>query len=183
MLVKAFKRAKHLSESGEHLFATPALQAFLQTGNHLLNIEENPLEFIEIFSELDDNDILSALKVWKDHSDPVLAMLSDGLLNRKLLGVEIQQKPFDEDKIEGLKKKMIKKLGWDQESAEYLVFTGTLSNSAYNEVDNEVKLWDNSGKLIDLSEASDIINPAILSHADNKYFLCCPKWLRGTGNN
>ncbi len=183
MLVKAFKRAKYLSESGEHLFATPALQAFLQMGNHLLNIEENPLGFIEVFSELDDNDILSALKVWKDHPDPVLAMLSDGLLNRKLLGVEIQQKPFDEDKVEGLKEKMIRKLGWDQESVDYLVFTGTLSNSAYNEVDDEVRLWDNSGKLIDLSEASDIINPAILSQADNKYFLCCPKWLRETGNN
>lgn len=177
MLVKTFKRAKQLSDSGDSLFATPALQAFLQTSNQLLNIKENPLEFIEIFSELDDNDILSALKVWKDHDDPVLAMLADGLLNRNLLGIEIQQRPFDDNKVHDLKKKLIKKLAWDHESADYLIFTGMLSNSAYNEEDDQVKLWDNSGKLIDLSEASDIINPAILSKADNKYFLCCPKWI------
>ena len=63
------------------------------------------------------------------------------------------------------------------EFVNYLVFTGMVSNSAYNEADDQVKFWDNSGRLIDLTEASDIINPSMLSRANNKYFLCCPKWL------
>jgi len=177
MLVRTLKRARELTENGENLFATPALSIFLQAGQKGLNMKEEPLQFIEVFSELDDNDILSALKVWKDHSDPVLAILSESLLNRRLLRIEIQRSPFSEERINDLKQKVREKLAWDMESVNYLVFTGMVSNSAYNEVDDQVKFWDNSGRLIDLTEASDIINPAMLSRADNKYFLCCPKWL------
>ena len=177
MLVRTFERAKILSKGGEKVFATPALKVFLNYDQKELNTDLNPLEFIEHFSQLDDNDILSALKVWQKHSDPVLAILSEGLLNRKLLRIEIQRAPFSEQRIETLRKKVIKEMKWDSELDEYLVFTDMVSNSAYNEEDDQVSFWDNSGKLIEFSEASDIINPAILSQADNKYFLCYPKWI------
>ena len=175
MLVKAFERAKYLSGRGDKVFATPALEVYL-TMNDNDNSGMNPLEFIEVFSELDDNDILSALKVWKNHQDPVLSFLSEGLLNRKLLRIEIQRTPFDKNVIEALRRTVVKKMGWDSGLADYLVFTDMVSNSAYNEQHDQVSFWDNSGKLIEFSEASDIINPAILSQADNKYFLCYPKW-------
>lgn len=178
MLVRTFKRAKQLTDSGETLFATPALETFLNSNQNLLSVENNPLEFLEVFSQLDDNDILSALKVWQNHKDPVLALLSEGLLNRKLLGIQIQRSPFSEEKINALKSKLIRKLGWEPEFGDFLVFSDMVSNSAYNELNDQVRLWDNSGRLIELSEASDIINPAIFSQADNKYFLCCPKWLK-----
>ncbi len=177
MLVKTLMRARELTKNGENLFATPALSTFLQVGQKGLNVKKEPLQFIEVFSQLDDNDILSALKVWKDHSDPVLAILSESLLNRSLLRIEIQRSPFNEERIDNLKQRVKKKLAWDMEFVNYLVFTGMVSNSAYNEADDQVKFWDNSGRLIDLTEASDIINPSMLSRANNKYFLCCPKWL------
>ena len=177
MLVKTFERAKYLVRGGESLFATPAMEVYLKTGKRTMDAAVDQLNFVQVFSELDDNDILSALKVWKDHNDPVLVILSEGLLNRRLLRIEIQRVPFDEDIIELYLKKVMNKMGWERELAEYLVFTDMVSNSAYNEADDQVLFWDNSGQLIEFSEASDIINPAILSQADNKYFLCYPKWL------
>ena len=91
--------------------------------------------------------------------------------------IEIRKSPFKPDEISRLRKKLLDEKGWDPDFAEYLVFNDVVSNSAYNEVHEQVKLWDNSGKLVELSEASDIINPATFSQADNKYFLCYPKWL------
>jgi HD superfamily phosphohydrolase len=177
MLMKILKRAKYLSAQGEILFASPALSAFLRPGMKSLDPELDPPGFLNSFSQLDDNDIFSALKVWQHQNDPVLAMLSEGLLNRKLLRIEIQKTPFETDLVYDLRTKLANKLGWDLQFTDYLVFSDMVSNSAYNEAQEQVKLWDNSGKLVELSEASDIINPETFSQADNKYFLCYPKWL------
>ena len=103
MLVRVFRRARYLTDHGEKLFASPALQVFLESGGNAQIRDDNALEFLEIFSQLDDNDIFSALKVWQYHKDPVLAMLSEGLLNRKLLKIEIQRQPFSHDKIKLIK--------------------------------------------------------------------------------
>ena len=177
MLVRILRRAKQLTGNGVKLFASPALGTFLESGQNIPSPETDTYDFLEVFSRLDDNDIFSALKVWQNNEDPVLAMLSDGLLNRKLLKIEFKREAFTEEILLGLKKKLMKKLGWEEDAADYLVFSDMVSNSAYNEADDQVRLWDNSGKLVELSDASDIISPEIFSQADNKYFLCCPKWL------
>ena len=51
--------------------------------------------------------------------------------------------------------------------------------SAYNEDNDQVTLWENSGRLVELSKASDMINYSMLSKAKNKYFICFPKWASG----
>ena len=43
---------------------------------------QDPSEYLEAFSMLDDNDILSALKHWMRETDPVLSSLSAMLINR-----------------------------------------------------------------------------------------------------
>ena len=67
----------------------------------------------------------------------------------------------------------------DQSLVGYLVFSDNISNSAYNEESDQVMLYENTGNLTELSEASNIINPSLLSKADNKYFLCFPKEYTG----
>ena len=72
MLVRVLKRAKELSLSGENLFATPALHFFLN--NHVSKTDfENDPGVLAHFSNLDDYDIFSALKVWVNHKDPILS--------------------------------------------------------------------------------------------------------------
>jgi hypothetical protein len=48
------------------------------------------------FSQLDDNDIISAIKSWVNHSDFVLSELSSMILNRKLPKVTISKEQISE---------------------------------------------------------------------------------------
>lgn len=177
MLVKALSRARELAYNGVDLWATPVLHEFLFPGALSDRPMDDPDHLLEQFSKLDDTDIFSSIKVWVDHPDRVLSMLSEGLLNRKLSGIRIAKTPWDANLIEHLQKRLVNEFGFSQHEAEYLVFTDKVSNSTYAENEDQILLFENSGQLITLSEASDIINVSLLSKADSKFFLCFPKWL------
>jgi len=176
MLIKTLERARYLGEAGEQVYAPPVLSEFLLKG------AINPLkmgsskDFLDAFAKLDDNDIFSALKSWADHDDQVLAALADGMLNRKLPAIRIQNEPFDQEMVGELQKVVSKKEGISIEDSQYLVFTNTISNSAYNQYNEQLILWENPGRLVELSKASDMINYSMLSKAKSKYFICFPKW-------
>jgi HD superfamily phosphohydrolase len=177
MLVKALSRARDLARNGTDVFATPALHAFLYPGQ----LSDRPMSdtafLLDQFSKLDDSDIFASIKVWAEHPDRVLSMLSSGLLNRKLPGIRIQKTPWDPDQIEHLRKKLMTGFGYSRQETEYLVFTDVITNSTYAEHDDQILFYDNSGQLISLTDASDIINVPLLGRADSKYYLCFPKWL------
>ncbi|MFA6484343.1 MAG: phosphohydrolase, partial [Bacteroidales bacterium] len=177
MLVKALSRARELAYNGTAVFATPALQAFLYPGPLSDNPLADPDLLLEQFSKLDDTDIFASIKVWTGHSDRLLALLSEGLLNRKLLAIRIQKCPWTEVQIQHLRDTLTARHGFSAHEAEYLVFSDKITNNTYAENDDQILFFDNSGRLIPLSEASDIINVPMLSRADSKYFLCYPKWL------
>ena len=176
MLVKALSRARELAGNGTKLFTTPALHAFLYPGL----LSERPMDDPDLllgFSKLDDSDIFASVKVWAEHPDRVLSLLSEGLLNRKLPGIRIQKTPWDPNRIESLRRKVVTEFGFSPHEAEYLVFSDIITNNTYAENDDQILFYDNSGQLVTLSEASDIINVPLLSRADSKYYLCYPKWL------
>ena len=143
---------------------------------------DNPDWLVDEFSKLDDADIFASLKVWADHPDRILSLLSEGLINRNLPGIRISKIPWDPDEIEDLRKVAIKKHGYTAHEAEYLVFSDIITNNTYAENDDQILFFDNNGELVPLPEASDIINVPLLNKADNKYFLCYPKWLFSTSH-
>ena len=75
LLVRIMKRAAELSRNGTELFASPALQFFMKTRILKSDFETNP-EVLNLFSKLDDFDIISAIKVWQNCDDKVLSLLS-----------------------------------------------------------------------------------------------------------
>ena len=178
MLVKTLKRARELAEAGEKVTASPALAIFLFSGASKFVLSDTK-SFLDAFAQLDDTDVFSSLKAWTNCNDPVLSFLSAGILNRKLLAIRVQDTPFLPEQVEGLKKLVMRKENLARSLIDYMVFSDNISNSAYNEESDQVMLYDNSGKLIELSEASDIISPKFLSKADNKFFLCFPKKYSG----
>ena len=176
MLIKTLKRARLLIQRGRQFRISPVLNLFL-TGDPEVQLDrKNPTHFLNLFSKLDDSDIYSALKCWAEDPDPVLSLLAAGLVERKLLGIRIQEESFHPEVIQELTENVRKKTGIEPDEADYLVFTETLVNSTYSNVDDQVMLWENSGKLVPLTQASDIINFTMLSQLKNKYFLCAPKW-------
>lgn len=177
LLVKALRRARELAYNGTAVFATPALHSFLYPGPLSDRPMDDPDWLVSEFSKLDDNDIFASIKVWVDHPDRVLSQLSDGLLNRNLPAIRIRKSPWDGNEIEDLRKIAVRDHGFSAHEAEYLVFSDIITNNTYAENDDQILFYGNSGQLVPLPEASDIINVPLLSRADNKYFLCYPKWL------
>ncbi|MCX7986498.1 MAG: HD domain-containing protein [Bacteroidales bacterium] len=178
LMVNILKRAKYLALQGEQLFATPALQFFLTRRFNSKNYENKSEEMAEIlqnFLLLDDSDILSAIKVWQHHPDKVLSMLCQQMNNRRLFRIELHSKPIDPQRIMELRKRVAQKYAFTDEEAEYFVFEGTVWSDTYNIVDDRISILYNDGHLVDIAEASDMLNIQVLSKIVKKYTLCYPK--------
>ena len=174
LLIKMLKRARELAARGTTLFTTPALSYFLYDLKGKF-AAENREEFLERFLQLDDNDIISAAKVWRDHDDIVLSSLCRGFIERRLFRIELQASPFPGDRIADLRKQTMDSYGITEKEAHYLVISETISNNAYSALDDRIQILGKDGTTRDVSEASDMLNIAVLSKTVRKFFLCYPK--------
>ena len=112
LLVNVLKRAKQLASEGRDLYATPALRFFLYNSigpeDLLQEGTFTPGLIAANFTRLDDTDIYVAAKYWADDSDKILAELAGRLMQRNLFAVELQDKPFSDERIEELKSSALK---------------------------------------------------------------------------
>ena len=174
MLIKVLNRAKEIIN--KKIFTTPALNIFLENNFSYNDFIKNS-NLIDIFSELDDTDIYVCLKYWMKNEDFVLSKLSKMIINRNLLKIEIQNIPFSDKKINSFKEKFIKKYNISRNEINYFVFTDKVSNRLYNIDENKINILLKSGKIIDISKATDQFNNDVLNRKVEKYFLCYPKSL------
>ncbi len=173
-LIKILKRAKQLIQNGEDIFSSSSLKIFLKNNYTIDHFKKNDF-ILESFSKLDDHDIYSCIKEWSNHDDFILSSLSDRILNRKPLKIKTQNEKFSEDKINELKQKVSEKHNISIEDTNYLVFTGKVSNNAYQYHKTHINILMKNGEIKDITDASDQFNIDALSKTVNKYFLCYPK--------
>lgn len=174
MLIQVLKRAKELSLAGENLFATKALKHFLVNRIDASNFVSNKVH-LDYFMELDDTDILSALKSWESTEDKILQVLCRGLIYRKLFRTEMRASAFSEDEISAIKKQVKQELSLNEDEVGYFVYYQTVYNSAYSAEDDPIKVITNTGELLEIAEASDLANLEALSKRVVKYALTYPK--------
>ncbi len=173
LLLMIFKRVKYLLSQNEKIYLPESLQYFY------INKEKKDIqEILFNFSLIDDTDIFTCLKKWTLEKDRVLKILSERLLNRKLFSVEIQNNPFQEDKINELTQKASNFFELSEAETRYFVFTDFISKNAYSVFDEKIHILYKDGKLVDVAEASDMLNVSVLSKTVRKYFLCYPKEIR-----
>ena len=178
MLISLLKRAKSLMLQGESLFATPSLLFFL---NHHVDANDffTKKEVSNWFAQLDDYDILSAMKVWASHPDPVLSTLSEGLISRKLFRTIIRNEAFTAEEIAKVRHAIsLDQPGLSEYDISYFISQGSITNNAYNHESDKIKLLYRNGEVKDITESSDQINVSLLSGARSKYFLSFPKNIR-----
>lgn len=174
MLIKALKRAKYLALKGEELFATPPLAHFLTqkiTHENFLK-EEKHLEF---FTQLDDMDIMSGIKVWAHHPDFVLSELCRRIMERDLYKTDIRDEPIAEKEWKELGEKIQKKYQIGEEELEYFLIGHTIENSAYDTTLDKIKILYKDGSLEDIATASDLSNLESLTKRVKKYTVSYPK--------
>ena len=171
MLVNVLKRAKELAEKDEKLFASNALHYFLYNQVDKENFDEDTLE---MFSKLDDYDILLSIKEWVHHKDKVLSMLSKMIIERKLLKVEIQNEHFSDVYMSKKQQKFEEKLQVASAEITYFVFTQEIKNQAYTS-EKPILIINKKGKLTDIAKASDQLNLQALTKPVIKHIICYPK--------
>ena len=176
LLILILRRARELALNGTVLFTTPALHYFLysQFSEEILTNNNHPGwdEIISNFAQLDDDDILVSSKVWTKHEDNVLALLCRNFINRNLFKIKLQNSEFKDKEIQDYRKKAADKLGLSMEESAYFVISESISNNTYSSSDEKIKILYKDGTTKDITDASDMLNLAVLSKVIKKYFLC-----------
>lgn len=171
MLVHILKRAKILAQEGVEVPCSESLHYFL---HHKIDRENFDDKVLDTFSKLDDFDIMSAVKQWSIHSDIILRNLARMIVNRELLRIEVCDSKVREDHRMNMMIDFMTATGLYKKDAVYFVFTGEISNQAYNKK-QPIRILTKKGKLKDIAKASDHLNLQALSKPVTKHFICYPK--------
>jgi HD superfamily phosphohydrolase len=167
MLVKIIQRAREKIKAGEFLFSgSESLDFFLS------HAPQDPSEWLEAFSLMDDNDILSALKIWMKDPDPVLSNLSAMLINRRLLKAKLQVEPIEESQVNRRIQEAAEILNIPEKDAAFFVFTGEHANTTYNQTDEKINILFKDQTVRDISQVDNALIHRSLSTAVKKFYIC-----------
>ena len=176
-LTKILKRAKELTLKGQVLSCSEPLQYFL---NHKVSTENFDVKTLEIFAQLDDVDVMSAIKNWQFNEDYVLSSLSKMIINRDLLKIVIRDDKATLEELHTLKNKFAQQKGISDKEAAYFVFKGKLKNQAYNIESEPISILRKDKTVENIVDSSDQLQLKALSKAVTKYYMCFPKVLLET---
>ena len=170
LLVRVMQRARFLLSNGEQLLASEPLLFFLKNNDSL----DFSTEILKTFAQLDDIDIMGALKKWQFHNDFVLSKLCGMLLNRRLLHIKVKKRPIASEKLNEKLEWISKKHDLSIEEASNFVFQGEISNKAYSK-DEAIRILKKNGKISDVVKESDQLSLKALAETVTKYYCCYPK--------
>jgi HD superfamily phosphohydrolase len=175
MLMKALQRAKELTETGMTLPCGSAFSFFLENKIDQTNFDDSVLEK---FSKLDDNDLVSALKEWQNTDDYVLSRLSQMILDRDLLKIEISTEKISKERITEFQTLLSQKETISAKDSKYFIFKGKISNKAYDKTSEPILILHKNDTTADLISASDKSYLKSLTEEVSKYYVCYPKVVR-----
>jgi hypothetical protein len=174
ILTKTLKRAKELLHKGVEVDCSKPFHYFME--NKITSNEFND-DTLNTFSQLDDFDIISALKKWQFHDDFILSSLSKMIINRDLLKIKVSSEKFPKEELEKLTVKLLENNLISKNEVDYFVFKGKIKNQAYDKAAEPIRILKKDQTIEDVVEASDQLNLKALSKPVTKYFICYPKQL------
>lgn len=166
------RRAKELTCKA----SSAPLNYFLQRNLTKEDFIQNK-EHIEVYTKMDDYDILFAIKEWQHHDDFILSYLSKKLIERKLFKVKMEDEEMNLEKQNKIKDKILELYSLDEKELSYMFLTGEVSNLPYNKKDNGIGILLKTGKVEELSKVSELFQQDYLTSIKRKYFSCYPKLL------
>jgi HD superfamily phosphohydrolase len=176
MLVEVLRRASLLARRGEALFAGAELQILLRRRPNQKDFNQEP-ELLDLFTRLDDSDILSAIKQWQHHPDPVLSAMSRRIIDRKLFRIKFLDRPLSREDRATLEASVAASMGLSAEDSLHFVLDGIASNKTYTADKQEIKLLKKNGSVLPLTEVSEILPLSVYSQVTTRPFVCWPKEL------
>ncbi|MBU8882761.1 HD domain-containing protein [Kaistella sp. DKR-2] len=169
LLVKILARAKTLVSEGKDLPASENLKYFLSKNE----FESPTSEDIQRFTELDDTDVIQAMKSWTRNEDFILSYLCKCVIERNFLKTKISSKPFDPEFI----KEKIEKTNavFNIEFGAELVDEISRSLLPYNMEKQPIYLLLKNGNTITLENSENQILSSYINQLNTKYILSFPR--------
>ena len=172
VLIRALRRAKELIEFGENIPASDNLKYFLENSNVS---ENNPSVLLNNFIDLDDIDIMNAIKIWQNNPDFVLAHLSKSVIQRKLPKIELYETQFSESYLKKIKAETLQIFKIDESNLDYFLFQGKVKNRTYNVKYGPINILLKNGTVKEWLQVDKHFNSESFTEPMVKYFLSYPK--------
>lgn len=174
ILTKTLKRAKELYQKGIEIECSKPLLFFIENKVSLLDFTD---EILHKFAQLDDTDIVGAIKNWQHHDDFTLSALSKMIINRDLLKIKMSEDKFSTEEVQLLTEQFARENNVGIQEAKYFVFKGKIKNQAYSITAEPIRILKKDGGIEDVALLSDQLSLKALSKQVTKYYLCFPKQL------
>ena len=174
ILTKVLKRAKQLTEKGIILPCSEPLLYFMK---NKIVIDTFDSENLDLFSQLDDFDIISALKSWQRQDDFILSSLSKMIINRDLLKIKVSEEKVSNEELRVLTEQFALENDITLAETNYFIFKGKIKNQAYSKQAEPIRILKKDNTIEDVVEASDQLYLKSLSKFVIKYYICFPKQL------
>ncbi|TDP57986.1 HD domain-containing protein [Flavobacterium dankookense] len=173
-LTKTLKRAKELLHKEIAVECSKPLKYFM---DNVVTLESFTHHDLNTFAQLDDFDIISALKSWQFHDDFILSSLSKMIINRDLSKIKLSSEKFPIEVLDDYLTTFSKENNISLQDAKYFIFKGKIKNQAYSKDAEPIRILKKDKTIEDVVEASDQLNLKALSKPVTKYFICFPKQL------
>jgi len=169
LLIKIMNRAKTLVSQNVKVEASENLKYFLYRESSIEATEED----IARFMELDDTDVLQAIKSWKNHEDFVLSYLCKTVINRKFPKIIYSSTPFSDDLVQ--EKIRETNLHFGIENGDLLVDNIERNLLPYDKTKQPIYLLRNDMEKVALEQAGSQILSMNINEKTTRYILSFPK--------
>lgn len=169
LLIKIMNRAKTLVSQNVKVEASENLKYFLYRESSTEATEED----IARFMELDDTDVLQAIKSWKNHDDFVLSYLCKTVINRKFPKIIYSSTPFSDDLVQ--EKVRETNLHFGIENGDLLVDNIERNLLPYDKTKQSIYLLRNDMEKVALEQAGSQILSMNINEKTTRYILSFPK--------
>ena len=169
LLIKIMNRAKTLVSQNVKVEASENLKYFLYRESSTEATEED----IARFMELDDTDVLQAIKSWKNHDDFVLSYLCKTVINRKFPKIIYSSTPFSDDLVR--EKIRETNLHFGIENGDLLVDNIERNLLPYDKTKQPIYLLRNDMEKVALEQAGSQILSMNINEKTTRYILSFPK--------
>jgi HD domain protein len=169
LLIKIMNRAKTLVSQNVKVEASENLKYFLYRESSIEATEED----IARFMELDDTDVLQAIKSWKNHNDFVLSYLCKTVINRKFPKIIYSSTPFSDDLVQ--EKVRETNLHFGIENGDLLVDNIERNLLPYDKAKQPIYLLRNDMEKVALEQAGSQILSMNINEKITRYILSFPR--------
>jgi HD superfamily phosphohydrolase len=159
MLQQIIKRAKYIKA-----FTKTPLNKFINEPIETVTLEE--------FCQLDDYDVMSAIKEWCTHGDMVLSLLCRGIIDRQLLKIKYFGEPVDANLVVEKTNMVMEKYSLNAGDAGWLAFTGEAVSNTYNFEDENIHILFKDGSVKDISAVDNALINQNMKSKVKKYYIC-----------